>query len=206
MTGAGDPVTAYFDARAAGYRAALSCGLWAIQRRREAARVLEAAQPLAGRSLLDLGCGTGFYGALARAAGAGPVVMVDRSPAMIAEAGAVCDGGRPDQAVVGDAAAIDLGRRFDRILLAGVLEFVPDASAVLDNARRHLAPGGRIVLLAPSDGAGGRLYRAFHRRHGLAITLFSPSALDRLAAAAGLRGTSPVRVPPFGLVLAMEAS
>jgi SAM-dependent methyltransferase len=192
---------AYFQGQATVYGAALARGLWAWQRHREASRLLRLGGPMAGRSVLDLGCGSGFYASRAADSGAGPVVAVDAAPAMIAAIG-----DSRLQALVGDAATVTLGRLFDRIILAGLLEFVADPLAVLANARRHLAPGGRVLVLAPPDTVGGRLYRRFHRRHGMVITLFGADDMDGLGHAAGLMVAVRCRLWPFGLLYGLEAS
>jgi len=191
---------AYFEGRAATYRSAAERGLWAWQRRREAAVIAVATGDVRGRAALDFGCGAGFYARLLADWGACPVVAVDAVARMIAE----LDDPRIETAV-GDIAEIDLDRQFHLVLLAGVLEFAGDPVAALANVRRHLAPGGTVVALLPSDNAGGRLYRRYHRRHGLEITLFGPARVAALATAAGLTVATARRVPPFGAVYALMA-
>ncbi len=193
-------VLAYFQQRAAGYGVASAAGPWAWQRRREAAALAALAGAVDGRAALDLGCGAGFYASRVADAGARPVVAVDACPAMVA---AVTD--RRVEAVVGDAAAIALERRFHLVVVAGLLEFVADPAAVLANARRHLEPGGRVVALCPPDNAAGRLYRRFHRRHGFAIALFDRRRFAALAERAGLAVLASRAVFPYGEVHALVA-
>jgi SAM-dependent methyltransferase len=194
------PAVAYFQARASGYAAASRAGLWAWQRRREAAAVAALAGEVAGGAALDLGCGAGFYAVRLADAGARPVVALDASPAMIA---AIAD--PRVTGLVGDAATAALDRRFRLVLLAGLLEFVADPGAVLANARRHLEPGGRIVALVPPDNFAGRLYRRFHRRHGFAIALFGRRRFAVLAERAGLAVLRSRAVFPYGDAHAMAA-
>src|SRR5436190_12533360 len=85
----------------------------------ERATLFELLGPLAGRTVLDLACGSGFYSRLLRAARAGCVVGVDLSPAMVALAR------RDEEAAplgityqVGDATQIALGRTFDVVFAA----------------------------------------------------------------------------------------
>lgn len=193
-------VRAYFARRAATYRQAAERGLWAWQRRREAAAILGVAGALHGRAALDLGCGAGFYARLLADRGARPVVAVDAVPDMIAELG-----DPRIQGVVADIATLPLGRPFDLVLLAGVLEFVPDAAQVLASARRHLAQGGSVVVLLPPDSPAGRLYRWFHRRHGLEIALFTADRLHAAADSARLAVAVTRRVPPYGVVYGLTA-
>ena len=194
-------VRAYFDGHAEAYRGAATRRLWAWQRRREAQAVLALAGGMARKAALDLGCGVGFYADLLVARSARPVVAVDISKAMLNQ---IAD--PRIETVVGDAAIIALGQRFDVIIAAGVLEFVTDATAVLINARRHLADGGRIIVLLPPDNAAGQLYRLFHRSHGVDISLFSRRRIGELVTAAGLRRTSQRAVWPHAMVCALEAA
>ncbi len=194
------PVLAYFQQRSSEYGAASASGLWAWQRRREAAAMAAMAGEVKGRAALDLGCGAGFYAIRLVQAGARPVVAVDASPAMIA---AIAD--PRIETVVGDATTVALDRRFQLALLAGLLEFVADPVAVLANARRHLEPGGRMVALVPPDNFAGRLYRRFHRRHGFAIALFDRQGFAEMAERAGLVLLRSQAVFPYGDVHAMVA-
>ncbi|MGO9008343.1 MAG: class I SAM-dependent methyltransferase [Beijerinckiaceae bacterium] len=194
------PVLAHFQQRASDYSTASATGLWAWQRRREAATLAALAGEVKGRAALDLGCGAGFYAIRLADAGARPVVAVDASPAMIA---AIAD--PRIETVVGDAATVTLDHRFQLALLAGLLEFVIDPIAVLANARRHLEPGGRMVALVPRDNFVGRLYRRFHRRHGFAIALFDRPRFALVAERAGLALLRSQAVFPFGDVHAMVA-
>jgi len=105
----------------------------------------------------------------------------------------------PITPVLGDAAAIDLERRFPVLVSAGMLEFVKDPTAVLANAARHAEPGARFVVLVPRRGFFGRLYRRFHRGHGFDIHLFDEAWLAAAAPSCGWRVAASVRVPPFSL-------
>ncbi len=194
------PVLAHFQQRASDYSTASATGLWAWQRRREAATLAALAGEVKGRAALDLGCGAGFYAIRLADAGARPVVAVDASPAMIA---AIAD--PRIETMVGDAATIALDRRFQLVLLAGLLEFVSDPVAVLANARRCLEPGGWVVALVPPDNFAGRLYRRFHRRHGFATALFDRPRFAAIAERAGLALMRSRAVFPFGDVHAMVA-
>jgi len=132
--------------------------------------------------------------------GAARVVAVDLSEAMVASLP-----GPPVEGVVGDAATIALGRTFTHLLSAGLLEFVPDPAEVLVNARRHADPGARLVILYPRHNLAGRGYRRYHRRHGFAIHLFRPAAIEAMAGAAGWRCLDSHPVAPFSCVATFEA-
>lgn len=103
--------------------------------------IIDTAVP-SGASLLELGCGTGRV-TLPLAGLGHHVTAVDESAAMLAEL-------PPDSAiepVEGDIQGLDLGRRFDAVILGSHLLNAPDglAARFLATARRHLGPGGLAV-------------------------------------------------------------
>lgn len=95
-------------------------------------------------SVLDAGCGTGRVGRELARRGV-DVVGVDLDEGMLSTAR------RKAPTIVwhcADLSAIDLGRTFDVILLAGnVMIFLTPGTepAVVANLGRHLAPGGRLI-------------------------------------------------------------
>ena len=118
--------------------------------------------------VLDAGCGTGRVAAELARRGI-EVVGVDADPDMLARARR-----RAPQLewVLADLATLDLGRRFDVVVLAGnVLPFVEpaDRPAAVTACARHLDLGGRLV-----SGAG------------LAAGWPNVDDLDAWSAAAGL--------------------
>jgi SAM-dependent methyltransferase len=99
-----------------------------------------------GGPVLELGCGTGRI--LVPTARAGVAIAgVDLSEAMLAVLGAKLPGA---DVRLGDMRNVDLGRRFALVTipfraLAHVLE-AEDHVRIFENARRHLAPGGRLLF------------------------------------------------------------
>jgi glycosyltransferase involved in cell wall biosynthesis len=94
------------------------------------------------RRVLDVGSGEGHLSA-ALAHRGHHVVSVDLEPPVVEVPNFIkadLNGGLP-------VAADD---RFDVILLADVLEHVPDPKDVLNQALRHLAPGGKIIVSLPN--------------------------------------------------------
>ncbi|MGF9761010.1 class I SAM-dependent methyltransferase [Microvirga sp. 0TCS3.31] len=118
-----------------------------------------------GDSVLELGSGTG-HKLIPIASDGHPCVGVELSPDMLVEARRKADErGVEVEWVQGDMRELDLGRTFDLVLIAAnSLLHLHEADDLVDcfrSVRRHLAPGGRLVLdvfnpsvrmLASADG------------------------------------------------------
>jgi arsenite methyltransferase len=102
--------------------------------------------------VLDIGCGPGLLAEeMAEAVGsAGRVHGVDPSPSMLAIAGRrrAGAGAAPIALEEGDATSLPFPDRcFDAVVSTQVYEYVADIPAALAEARRVLAPGGRLLIL-----------------------------------------------------------
>lgn len=159
--------------------------------------------PRPGGSLLEVGCGSG------------------RLLAQMRELGWKVTGVDPDPVAVERARALDLDVRqgtleaqtlpsssYDLVALVHVIEHVHDPVALLEECRRVLRPGGRLVFLTPNIRALG------HRRFGPAwfalepprhLHLFSPDSAERLAERAGFADVA-VRTSARGAVQLFLAS
>lgn len=125
------------------------------------------AGPVEGIRVVDLATGTGaMAAALARRGRPEEIVLVDRLPAMLARARRRAGRAAPGVAVrtlVADAREVPLpSGAFELVTAANLLHLLDRAGAraVLGEARRLLAPGGRLVVVdhaAPGTPAG-RLY------------------------------------------------
>ncbi|HLQ38867.1 MAG TPA: bifunctional 2-polyprenyl-6-hydroxyphenol methylase/3-demethylubiquinol 3-O-methyltransferase UbiG [Planctomycetota bacterium] len=99
---------------------------------------------LAGRTVVDIGCGGGLLAAPLAAAGA-HVLGVDRAPTALADARA--HSGPRARFVAGDARALPVkGGTADLVLLADVLEHVTPVAPLLREAVRLLRPGGMLFV------------------------------------------------------------
>ena len=96
--------------------------------------------------VLDLGCGTGIVARVLRErlGGAARITGLDAAPPMIAMAKSVA----PELDFhEGNAMALPFAdHAFDLVLSQQMLQFVPDRAMALREARRVLAPGGRLLV------------------------------------------------------------
>lgn len=188
------------------YAAWRGTSLGEITERLERDLVLELAGPLAGRDLLDAGCGDGAF-ALAAARSGARVAGIDASPRSIEAAASRAR----SEGLSADLRCADVRRlpypdaRFDVVVAVTVLCFLPEARAAATELARVLRPGGVLVLgeLAPWNAwAAWRRLRAWLGNATWRGARFrSARELRRLVAGAGLapevsRGA--VFYPPVG--------
>jgi SAM-dependent methyltransferase len=132
-------------------------------------RAIDLAQRLAlapwlrvapGTEVLDVGCGVGRWSRMLARRGA-RVTGVDLSPTMLQEARrrAEADGVAPGCVFLeGDVVSLDLRRGFPLVLGVTVLQHVVDPrlfAQAAERLARHVAPGGRLVLLEAAPCLGG---------------------------------------------------
>lgn len=181
-----EAVTAKFDRNAPGWNGDPASPLYGHFRwmRRIMA---EAACPLAGRTVLDAGCGAGWVGIEAARLG-GRVSAFDPSPEMVrlARVNAAAESVSLD-ARVGFGERVPFEERFDAVISSGVISFAGDAGRFLDGLDACLRPGGVLVVgdLNPRS-VGMRLRR--RRRPVLPFRELNALPRPRLAALLRARG------------------
>lgn len=113
-------------------------------------------------TVLDVGCGTGEHARLLTAEHDYRVDGIDMEPAFVRIAAEKNPGGTFER---GDMVDFDLGRRYDVVLCLfssiGYARTVGNVRRALESFRRHLAPGGVVVVepwFEPGAWRPGRVY------------------------------------------------
>lgn len=148
---------------------------YSVLAREVAAELDRRYGPLRGQTVLDLGCGPGFYTRALRQAGA-HVIPVDNSPAELE-----LHGDPPEGAILGDAMDLPLeDESLEGVFTSNMLEHTPRPRAVFDEIERVLRPGGWAYVswtnwyspwgghdISPYHFLGARLgLSLYERRHG----------------------------------------
>ncbi|RDC60909.1 2-polyprenyl-6-hydroxyphenol methylase [Alteripontixanthobacter maritimus] len=117
---------------------------------------IETRRPLAGRTVLDVGCGAGLLAEpLARLGG--KVTGIDAAPENAKVAALHAEGSGLDiRYMAGELGALDLGT-FDLITCMEVLEHVADKPAFISQLALRLKPDGLLVLSTPNRTTRSRI-------------------------------------------------
>lgn len=111
-------------------------------------------------SLVDVGCGDGYWLWQLREVKGLRTCGIDYNPVRVARARTLM----PDVDVAcGDALGGTFSGSYDAVLLNHVLEHVPDHRGMLLRLRRGLKPGGVMIVGVPNEGS--RLHRRRWREH-----------------------------------------
>lgn len=166
-----------------------------------------------GERVLDVACGTGIVARLAadRVTPGGSVDALDVNPAMLAVARASTPPAMSITWHEAEAGAMPFPDDvFDVVLCQMGLQFMPDKNAALEEMRRVLRPGGRILVSMP--GPAGPIFELLAtamERHinaeaagfvRLVFSLHDTSEIEELMTAAGFRDVEvEARDVPFRL-------
>lgn len=138
-------------------------------------RHLDPAKDLAGRRVLEIGCGRGSLARwiMAQADRPATLVAADFSGSAVAKARtASARAGYPPAAwAISDIQAIGIrDATFDTVISCETIEHVPDPPQALRELARVLRPGGRLLLTTPNYLGPMGLYRVYLRLTGRRYT------------------------------------
>lgn len=167
----------------------------------KSAFLFELLGDISGATVLDFGCGAGFFAAEAAKRGAARVFCLDAQPTALAAAALLASrlglSARMTFLAAQDAPFLPEAR-FSVICLRDVIEHVADDLALLQSLAKHLAPGGRMVLATQNSWSlnyvleGGRRRFLLGQRDWLGwdpthVRFYTPRRLSATLRKAGLR-------------------
>lgn len=103
-----------------------------------------------GMTVLDLGCGDGYFtAAIARQVGSGRVIGFELDPAMLEQAKACCNGLNNCDWTLGDAMELShlIAAPTEYVLMANTFHGVPDKTALAREIAFILGPSGRFAIV-----------------------------------------------------------
>ena len=161
----------FFNACAPGWDAGM------VRNERIIATILDGARVCAGKTVLDVACGTGvlFPDYLAR--GTAHVTAIDLSPAM-AEIARSKAGGKPVTVLCGDVERYDFGRTFDCVVVYNAFPHFPDSRRAVAALERLVAPRGTLTI---AHGMSRARLAQHHSGSASAVSVALPE-IDDLAA------------------------
>lgn len=171
----------YFDSVARKYAMRSRSLPWRFIRMKESVAVLRnLREDLSGMNVLDACCGSGYYTEHLLSRRGEHIVAIDISQNMIASLDL------PGvTAVHGDICSVALDWKFDLILCAGGMEFMESPAEFFRWAGDHAAEAAKLLVLAPRKSLAGLVYQAYHRLHGLKISLLERDDIEALADSSG---------------------
>ncbi len=175
-------VIRYYEARSRDYSGLVQRGPLRYLRHLERSAVLELARldDDTKETVIDVGCGDGFYALTAKRAGKW-VHAVDIAPGMVERVR-----GRVDRAEVVDLGSFDPSRTYDIVICAGALDFVPCPEAAFRQLCRLVASSGRLVVQLPSADWMGLFHRIEKGLCGIRVNLYRREWVEDRAGRCGL--------------------
>ena len=157
---------------------------------RALAQHLAAGPPLAGRSVLDLGCGLGLAGIAAGLRG-GAVLFADNHADALTFARMNAEAAGLDAVfLAADWRAAAWARPFDLVLAADVLYDRSDHEPLLDLLPVLLAAGGVALFGDPHREASARFFDDWRRLHGARLATLGETSLPEAGAVVTLHELS----------------
>lgn len=175
-----------FDAIYSNRRGALNSVINRIFRRSMRLRfekTLEGCRPIAGKTVLDIGCGPGHYGISLAQRGAARVVGLDFAEGMLrlaSEHARQAGVGERCEFQVGDFLQFSSPEPFDYVVVIGFMDYMPDPAAVIGKVMS--LTGDRAFFSFPVAGGLLGWQRQLRYRKRCDLFLYRREQIERLFA------------------------
>lgn len=171
--------------------------------------VVQALSIEPGMTVVDLGCGDGYFtAAVARRVGSGQVIGFDLDPAMLAQAKVACHGLTNCAWKLGDA--MELSRQItapvDYVLIANTFHGVPEQTALAREVAAILRPEGRFAIVNWYPRPRAETPVLGQPRGPRAELRLSPEQVRAAVEPAGFRLDQVVELPPYHYGAVFERS
>jgi SAM-dependent methyltransferase len=149
-------------------------------------KTLAGCAPVAGRTVIDIGCGPGHYGIALARAGADKVVGLDFAPGMLAiarEQAAAQGVAQRCSFVLGDFLTYPLAERFDYAVIMGFMDYVRDPRPVIDRVLALVRR--RAIFSFPKAGGPLAWQRQWRYRRRCELFLYRREQIETLFSPTG---------------------
>lgn len=160
-----------------------------VRSERIIAKILDGARVGAGKTVLDVACGTGVLFSDYLARGAKHVTAIDLSPAM-ADIARGKAGGRPITVLCGDVEQYRFDTVFDCVVVYNAFPHFPDPAHAIAALEKLVAPRGTLTI---AHGMSRARLMHHHSGSACAVSVDLPD-LDALAALLSPDFTPAVRI------------
>ena len=186
----------YFDKVAKEYNKKSNRFPWLFIRKYESYHLLSLVEKKNNLKVLDLGCGSGYYSKIFSRFENNKVFAIDSSREMVESI--------KDENIIkyqSDAAKINLNDKFNLIICAGLLEFVPSINDILLNAKNHSNSNTNMLALIPKKNLFGKIYKMYHSNHNININLFTYKQLKKIFYKNGWKIIKYKDIFPFTIII-----
>ncbi len=142
---------------------------------------LAACRPVAGKTVLDVGCGPGHYAVALAQEGVSAVTGIDFAPAMVELArtrAAAAGVAERCTFMVGDFLTHEFAAPFDYVVLMGLMDYMADAPAAI--SRALTLARGKVLFSFPAAGGVLALQRRWRYRGKCPLFMYSRKHLQSL--------------------------
>ena len=78
-----------------------------------------------------------------------------------------------------DAEKFKINKKYDRVVCAGLLEFVDSVEKVLSNIKKHSKKNCKLVILCPRDNLFAKFYKNYHKKNNIRINIFNLNTIKK---------------------------